>query len=237
MSFLKPCPPGGTIRALGHPLHDGRPLAITQVWILDGQGDRVAHGTSANLVLPQLEGIEHPGELPPIEEVGEETPDPWERPVMGETIPWAVWRTMPGEEILAKQIKGELPQPPIHYLTGMTLREASDSRVTFTMPATPWLTSPAQTIQGGAIAMLAHAALTTAVTSTLEAGAAYRPVDVKVNFLRPGIADGRELVAHGSVLHRGRTLAVALADVVNADGKKVATATGSTIILPERPEG
>ncbi|MGH2728781.1 MAG: PaaI family thioesterase, partial [Actinomycetota bacterium] len=90
---------------------------------------------------------------------------------------------------------------------------------------------------GGAIAMLAHAALTTAVTSTLEAGAAYRPVDVKVNFLRPGIADDRELSAHGSVLHRGRTLAVALADVVNADGKKVATATGSTIILPERPEG
>jgi uncharacterized protein (TIGR00369 family) len=119
----------------------------------------------------------------------------------------------------------------------MTLREVAEGQVTFTMPASKWLTSPARTMQGGTIAMLAHAALTTAVTSTLEAGAAYRPVDVKVNFLRPGIADGRDLSAHGSVLHRGRTLAVALADVVNSDGKKVATATGSVIILPERPEG
>jgi uncharacterized protein (TIGR00369 family) len=237
MSFLKPCPAGGTIRAVGYPLHDGRPLAITQVWIEDGNGERVAHGTSANMVLPRLEGFEHPGELPDVEEPVEATPDPWERPVMGETIPWDLWRTMPGLEILGRQIKGELPQPPIHYLTGMTLGDAEDGRVTFTMPSSEWLTSPNRTVQGGAIAMLAHAALTTAVTTTLEAGAAYRPIDVKVNFLRPGIADGRDLTAHGSVIHRGRTLAVALADVVNADGKKVATATGSVIVLPERPEG
>lgn len=108
MSFLKPCPRGGTIRAAGYPLYDGRPLAITQVWIEDGQGERVAHGTSANMVLPRIEGFEHPGELPPIEEPVEETPDPWERPVMGETIPWEVWRTMPGEEILEAGCRGGL---------------------------------------------------------------------------------------------------------------------------------
>ncbi|MCI0346403.1 MAG: hotdog fold thioesterase, partial [Chloroflexi bacterium] len=237
MSFLKPCPKGGTIRAVGYPLHDGRPLAVSQTWIEDGRGERVAHGTSVCLVLPQLEGFEHPGVVPTEPEAGYDTPDPWERPVMGEAIPWEVWRSLPGVEILARQIKGDLPQPPIHYLTGMTLREAEHGRVRFTMPSIAWLTSPNRTIQGGAIAMLAHAALTTAVTSTLEAGSAYRPVDVKVNFLRPVLADGNELVAHGSVLHRGRTLAVGLADVVNAEGKKVATATGSTIILSERPAG
>lgn len=237
VSFLKPCPAGGTIRAIGYPLHDGRPLAITQVWIEDGRGERVAHGTSANMVLPQLEGFEHPGELEIPPQPVEATPDPYERPAMGETISWDVWRTMPGEEILARQIKGELPQPPIHYLTGLTLREVSAGAATFTMPATAWLTSPNRTVQGGAIAMIAHAALTTAVVATLDAGTAYRPVDVKVNFLRPVQADGNELTAHGKVTHRGRTLAVALADVLNSEGKKVATATGSTIILPERPEG
>lgn len=46
--------------------------------------------------------------------------------------------------------------------------------------------------------MLAHAALATAVTSTLEAGTAYRPVDVKVNFLRPVFADRTDLVAKGA---------------------------------------
>ena len=84
--------------------------------------------------------------------------------------------------------------------------------------------------------MLAHAAFATAVTSTLEAGSAYRPVDVKVNFLRPALAaEGAEFVAHGTVTHRGRTLAVATGDELSPDGKTIATATGSTIILPERP--
>lgn len=81
--------------------------------------------------------------------------------------------------------------------------------------------------------MLAHAAVATAVTSTLEAGSGYRPVDVKVNFLRP-VHPGGELTAVGTVTHRGRTLAVAHADVHGADGKKVAVATGSTMIMPGR---
>jgi uncharacterized protein (TIGR00369 family) len=234
MTFLKPCPAGGNIRAIGTPVSDGRPLAISQAWIEDGTGERVAFGTSTCFVQPQVQEvqlIEYPdmGE-PPDNGV----PDPYLQPASGESIRWDDWREMRGSEILARQIAGELPQPPIHYLTGMTLREATDGRVTFTMPAHRWLTTAMRTVQGGAIAMLAHAALTTAVTSTLEPGTAYRPVDVKINFLRPVFADGTDLVSTGIVTHRGRTLAVATADVVGPGGKKVATATGSTMILPDR---
>jgi uncharacterized protein (TIGR00369 family) len=103
------------------------------------------------------------------------------------------------------------------------------------MPSNPWLSSPLGTVEGGATAMLAHAALATAVTSTLSAGEAYRPVDVKVNFLRPLYPDGRDVVATGTVTHRGKTLAVASADVVSADGKVIAMATGSTMITQDRP--
>jgi uncharacterized protein (TIGR00369 family) len=234
MSFLKPCAAEGTIRAVGRLLHIDGPLALADVWVEDGRGERVAHGTSMCMVMPTIPGIQHPGEMPLVTPPVYPTPDPFERPPMGEPIPWDEWRTMGGVDILARQIKGELPQPPIHYLTGMTLREAAEGSVAFTMPASDWLTSPLRTVQGGAIAMLAHAAFATAVTSTLDAGQAYRPVDVKVNFLRPVFADGGELVARGTVTHRGRTLAVAIADVFGSDGKKVATATGSTIILPER---
>jgi uncharacterized protein (TIGR00369 family) len=234
MSFLKPCAAGGTIRAIGRLLHSEGQLYLSDVWVEDSRGERVAHGTSTCMILPAVEGIESPGELPKVVEPVYDTPHPYERPALGATIPWDEWRTMRGADILARQIKGELPQPPIHYLTGMTLREVADGRTTFTMPATEWLTSPLRTIQGGAIAMLGHAAFATAVTSTLDAGSAYRPVDVKVNFLRP-VFPGGELTAHGTVTHRGRTLAVATADVFGSDGKKVATATGSTLILPERP--
>jgi uncharacterized protein (TIGR00369 family) len=233
MTFLKPCPAGGVIRAIGTPISNGRPLAISQVWVEDGSGDQVAFGTSTCFVQPPLTEIRLP-EYEDAPATPDDSPDPYLRPASGEVIRWDEWRSLRGEEILAKQIAGELPHPPIHYLTGMTLREASNGRITFTMPAHRWLTTGIRTVQGGAIAMLAHAALATAVTSTLEAGTAYRPVDVKVNFLRPVFGDGTELVATGVVTHRGKTLAVATADVVAANGKKVATATGSTMILPGR---
>jgi uncharacterized protein (TIGR00369 family) len=235
MTFLIPCAPGGDLKAIGRPLHNGRPLALAHVWVQDGRGINVAHGTSSCYILPPIDGVDPPDDLPPFTPPAYPTPDPYMRPAEGATIPWEIWRTMSGLELLGRQIAGDLPSPPIHFLTGMTLREATGGRVTFTLPAHEWLTSPIRTVQGGAIAMLAHAALATAVTSTLEAGAAYRPVDVKVNFLRPVLADGRELVAHGIVIHRGRTLAVATADVTGADGKLIATATGSTMILSERP--
>lgn len=235
MSFLKPCAANGVIKAYGRLLHMEGQLALSDVWIEDARGERVAHGTSTCMVLPEITGLEPPAEIPTWTEPTYDTPHPYERPVIGTAIPWDEWRTMSGLDILLGQIKGELPQPPIHYLTGMTLREASEGKASFTLPASGWLTSPLRTVQGGAIAMLGHAALATAVTSTLEAGSAYRPVDVKVNFLRPVFPDTGEVTAHGIVTHRGRTLAVATADVFGGDGKKVATATGSTLIVPERP--
>ncbi|MHB8513133.1 MAG: PaaI family thioesterase [Actinomycetota bacterium] len=234
MTFLKPCRPGGTLRATGVPLYEGNPLSISQTWIEDGHGDRVAFGSSSCYVLPPLQGIEPPTETERYIEPQHELPDPHMRETSGATIPWDVWQTMNGLEILQKQIAGELPKPPIHYLTGLTLREATHGASTFSMPASRWLTSPLGTVQGGCLAMLAHAALATAVTTTLDTGAAYRPVDVKVNFLRPCFPTGDDLIARGAVTHRGRTLAIATADVVGADGKKIVTATGSTMILPSR---
>jgi acyl-coenzyme A thioesterase PaaI-like protein len=64
---------------------------------------------------------------------------------------------------------------------------------------------------------------------------AFGPVDLKVYFLRPAPPDGRDLVARGTVIHRGRSIAIGTSEVVGADGKKVAVATGSAVILPGRP--
>jgi acyl-coenzyme A thioesterase PaaI-like protein len=61
------------------------------------------------------------------------------------------------------------------------------------------------------------------------------PVDLKVYFLRPVSPDGRDLVARGTVIHRGRSRAVGTSDVFDADGNKAAVATGSAVILPGRP--
>ena len=60
-------------------------------------------------------------------------------------------------------------------------------------------------------------------------------MDLKVNYLRPALADGRELVARGRVRPHGSYPWVLRPnpEVTNADGKAVALATGSAM-LPRR---
>ena len=83
--------------------------------------------------------------------------------------------------------------------------------------------------------MLAELTLGAAVFSTVDPGVAIAPVDLKVNFLRPVLPDMRDLTAEAEVIHRGRSIAIASCRVVNADGKPVALATGSSMYLPGRP--
>jgi uncharacterized protein (TIGR00369 family) len=85
------------------------------------------------------------------------------------------------------------------------------------------------------VALLADSALSAAIGTTLPAGTAFASVDLKVNYLRPLASDGREATARGTVLHSGRRVAVASAEVRDADDKTVALATGSAMILPGRP--
>jgi hypothetical protein len=42
-------------------------------------------------------------------------------------------------------------------------------------------------------------------------------------------------MAQGTVIHRGRSVSIGTSQVFDADGKKVAVASGSALILPGRP--
>ena len=68
-------------------------------------------------------------------------------------------------------------------------------------------------MQGGAVALLAEAGLSGAIQTTVPARTALAPIDLKVNYLRPLAADGRLATATGRVLHSGRRVAVATAEV------------------------
>ena len=104
------------------------------------------------------------------------------------------------------------------------------------MPASEWLCTPVPgRLYGGATAFLAGTAIDGAVQTTVPAGTAFASVDLKVYFLRPVVPNGQPLVADGTVIHRGRTVAIGTSEVFDADGKKVAVATGSALVLPGRP--
>ena len=83
--------------------------------------------------------------------------------------------------------------------------------------------------------MLADLALLLAVQTTTAPGVAIAGLDLKANFPRPVPPDGRDLTARAEVVHRGRSIAIAGAEVTNAEGKRVLLATGSVMYLPGRP--
>jgi uncharacterized protein (TIGR00369 family) len=225
---------GGLLSAHGRVVHPGRRMALSEVAIHDDAGRLVAHGTSRCMVLQELRrlpAVEELQLLPPPDTAG----DPWRLPPMGEVLPQALWDGHDGLEILHMIIAGKVPRPPASYLTGVRLTEAGPGTATFVLPAHGWLGSPSGNIEGGFIAMLADTALQSAIQTTAPAGCAVASVDLKVNFLRPAAPDGKELSSVGTVVHKGRSLVIANAEIVNAAGKRVALATGSALLLPGHP--
>lgn len=235
MYFLRPITElDGKVRAAAEAVQVGRSLALSQVSLTDDYGRLIAHGSSRCFVFPPIDPPPGPPEeLSPWTDDYEE-PDPYLRPVEGEVLPQDVWDSMSGIEILRAQMAGELPPPPLSYLTGIRPVEADEGTATFTIAATEWLNSPTGMVQGGVTAMAADVGLASSVLTTLPRGTAFAPLDIKTNFLRPVTADGGDLVVKARVVHRGKSLAVAEAEVLNHRGKRVMLASGTSQILPGR---
>jgi uncharacterized protein (TIGR00369 family) len=238
MSFLRPARLDTRLHGGGQAIHVGRSVALSGVFLIESGTDRlIAHGTSRCAVLPPIEPVpDHPDDLPPVELDPDLDTDPHRRPWPADAIlPQETWEELSGMEIVERQLAGELPAPPIHYLTGLRPVEAAEGSAVVKLPATVWLSSPARTVQGGVIATLADTAMAIAVQTTTAPGTAFAGLDLKVNYLRPVHPDGRELTARASLVHAGRTLVIARAEVLNEDDKPVALATGSSMYLPGRP--
>jgi uncharacterized protein (TIGR00369 family) len=241
LSFLRPAEAdGGELAARGRLIHAGRALGVADAIIEDARGRPVAHGTTRCFILEPLDPAPSPpARLEPLPLPEYPTPDPYLRPVVGEPLAQDVWDRMTGLEIMRALATGDLPGPPITYLTGLRPLEFEVGASSFALPASVWLCSPTGYIQGGVVAMLAETAMAAAVQTTVGTRTAYSPLDLKVNFLRPVPPDGRDVIGRATVVHRGRTLAVARADLTNEDGKPVAVATGTALIReghPWRPE-
>jgi uncharacterized protein (TIGR00369 family) len=241
-SFLRTVVPrSGTLTASGRLIHAGKTIAISQVEVTDDAGRLLAMTSTRCVLLPRIaappEVVEQALKTPrrPTEPDWP-TPHPYQRPVKGEVLPQEIWARMSGLEVLRALINRELPAPPLSHLCGIVPLDAEDGETRWKMPASEWLCAPVRgRLYGGATAFLAGTAIDGAVQTTVPADTAFAPVDLKVYFLRPVSPDGRDLVAQGTVMHRGRSVAIGTSQVFDADGKKVAVATGSALILPGRP--
>ncbi len=83
--------------------------------------------------------------------------------------------------------------------------------------------------------MFADTALNCAIITSTRPGTTVAAMDLKVNYLRPVLTDGRDIRAHGRVRHVGLTIAIGESEVTNADGKTVVLATGSAMLRAANP--
>lgn len=128
-------------------------------------------------------------------------------------------------------ISGELPPPPVLHMLGMDSMEADEGRVTVFMTPQEFHYNPLGTVHGGVLATLLDTAAGCSVHSSLPAGVGYTSLDLTTKFLRPVTVDSGVLRCEGSVISRGRTIALAEARLTDASGRLVAHATSSCLLF------
>lgn len=126
---------------------------------------------------------------------------------------------------------GRLPAPPIAATLGFDLELVEEGRAVFTLDPAEHHYNPIGSVHGGVVATLLDSAAGCAVHSTLPAGVGYTSVDLNVKFVRGLSADTGPVRAEGTVVNRGRRLALAEATLRDQDDRLLATATSSCLVF------
>jgi uncharacterized protein (TIGR00369 family) len=119
--------------------------------------------------------------------------------------------------------------PPVAELLGMELLRAENGESTMKLEAGPQHMNPMGTLHGGIICDVADGAMGMAYFTTLEPGESFTTLEMKINFLRP-FWQGT-LLAHGRVVHRGKSVGMAECDVLDAEGRLIARASSTCLTL------
>lgn len=129
----------------------------------------------------------------------------------------------------AGKFSGKGPSAPIAELLGMTLVEMGAGSSSMEMIAEARHANPMGTLHGGVLCDLTDAAMGMALASTLQSGESFTTLELKTNFLRP-FWQGR-LRAHGRLTHRGKTVAMVEADVLDEQERLIARSSSTCMIL------
>jgi len=205
LTFLgTPPSTGGDLTAHARLLHLDAETGLAEVHVCDARNRLVAQGASRCAVFPPIDDS-----IQLLQPAEPAAADP------GPTIPDPHLRTPPATD----------------QLTSIRLLRAERGQVALTLPAGTWLGNEWGTVYGGVLALLAKSSVAAAEQTTADPGTGFAPLDINVNFLRVVPADGRELRATGTVLHRGTRLAIANAEVLHGE-HRVAVLTGTTELRP-----
>jgi uncharacterized protein (TIGR00369 family) len=136
-----------------------------------------------------------------------------------------------GLEFLHGMIEGRFPPPPIAGVVGQRLVSVADGEAVFRCAPDESFYNPIGLIHGGLLCTLMDSAMGVAVQTRLPADTGAASIELKVSFLRPLPADGREIEVRGRALKVGRRIAFSEAHAYLDGGVLVGHATSSLAIV------
>lgn len=133
---------------------------------------------------------------------------------------------------LHQDLAARMDEAAFYAWAGIVLVSAEEGRVEIEMEVLPRHLNLQGFAHGGMIATLADTACGLAVRTRVETGRRHVTAQLNVIYLAPA-RPGR-IVARGTVVRIGMTIAYAEAEVVDARGRPLARATSVLSVMPER---
>jgi uncharacterized protein (TIGR00369 family) len=118
---------------------------------------------------------------------------------------------------------------PIGKLLGFRVEEIVGGRAVGYLRAGPQHANPMGTLHGGVLCDLADAAMGMAFVSTLAPDESFTTIALSMNFFRP--VWEADLRAEGRVVNRGKNVGYVECDLTDQDGRLIAKATSTCVVL------
>ena len=151
----------------------------------------------------------------------------WEDPIASA----AALRGRSGLEGIRAIMAGDVPPPPIAVLMNFAIVEAEEGRVVFEGTPGEEHYNPIGVVHGGYALTLFDSALGCAVHTMLPAGVGYTTTDVQVRMIRGMTKDTGPVRCEATVVHVGRSTAVAEAKLYDRERRVMAVGTTGCAIL------
>ena len=141
-----------------------------------------------------------------------------------------------GMEMMQAMLRGDIPYAAIAHTLDFLVIEIGDGTATFQGTPLPRHFNPMGTVHGGWFATLLDSALGCAVHTKMPPGRGYTTAELRVNIVRALTPKVQRVRAIGRVIHCGRQLATADAQLIGPDGTLYAHATTTCLVFDMKPQ-
>jgi len=132
-------------------------------------------------------------------------------------------------DYIKTKLNDPLSHPAVAKLIGFNLIHIEEGKAVFEMQTGPQHANFNGSLHGGIMCDIMDAAMGLACGSTLDDSQRFTTTELKINYLRP--VWNAKLTATAWVVHRGKSLCYTECELKNEEGKLVAKASSSLMLL------